>query len=259
MDVKGKVVIITGASAGIGRAAALCFARAGAKTVLAARSADQLANLAAEIAVLGQPCLAVPTDMCSQPAVERLVARAVEHFGRVDILVNNAGQAAAGSVAEVNPEYFRRILDLNIFGVVYAIQAVVPHMRQAGGGLIINISSMVSKMRLPGLGAYAATKAALNMLSDTARVELAPQGIKVTTVYPRMTATNFGRNSLGDQHMRSEQRSEQRSEPGSERRVGAPAARPGIVIDTAEYVAVKILLAAQTEVEEQFMDAPPSA
>lgn len=244
MDVKDKVVIITGASEGIGRAAALCFAKAGTRTVLAARSAEKLANLAAEIGGLGRLCLAVPTDMRNRAEVERLAAQTVEHFGRVDILVNNAGQAAAGAVADVNPEHFRQIMELNVFGVLYAIQAVVPYMRQAGGGMIINISSMVSKMRLPGLGTYAATKTALNMLSDTARVELAPHGIKVTTVYPRMTATDFGRNSLGDQRMRAEQRS------------SAPAPRPGMVIDTAEYVAEKILLAAQTEVEEQFMDAP---
>jgi len=245
MDVKDKVVIITGASAGIGRAAALCFAKAGAKTVLAARSADKLASLKAEIEQLGQPALAIPTDMRDQAAVNRMVAQAHSHFGRIDILVNNAGQAAAGRIAEVNPDYFRQIFDLNLLGVLYAIQAVVPSMRQAGGGLIINISSMVSKMHIPGLGTYAATKAALNLLSDTARVELAGDDIKVITVYPRTTDTDFGRNSLGDSRMRQDQRSH--------------ASRPGVIVDSPEYVAQKILAAAQSEPEEQFMADTPVA
>ena len=110
-------------------------------------------------------------------------------------------------------------------------------MRQGGGGLIINISSGVSKMRLPGLGAYAATKAALNMLSDTARVELAPDNIRVITVYPRMTATDFGKNSLGNQQS-----------------THGPANGPAPTVDSAEHVAGRILAAAQAEPEEQFME-----
>jgi NAD(P)-dependent dehydrogenase (short-subunit alcohol dehydrogenase family) len=112
-------------------------------------------------------------------------------------------------------------------------------MRLGGGGLIINVSSMVSKMRIPGLGAYAATKAALNMLSDTARVELAADKIRVVTIYPRMTATDFGKHSLGDQGMRQHQRA---------------SVSPAMVIDTPEMVAEKILLAAQKEPDEQYMD-----
>jgi short-subunit dehydrogenase len=142
-------------------------------------------------------------------------------------------------VADVNPDYFQKIITLNIFGPLYAIQAVVPKMRQNGGGMIINISSMVSKMKLPGLGTYAATKSALNMLSDTARVELEPDNIRVITVYPRLTATDFGKNSLGSR--------ETRQQPHS--------SGGGMVADTPEWVAAKILAAAQTETKEQFMDA----
>jgi NAD(P)-dependent dehydrogenase (short-subunit alcohol dehydrogenase family) len=135
-----------------------------------------------------------------------MVEQAFQHYGRIDILINNAGQAAAGTVARVSRDSFLRNIELNVFGPLVALQAAVPLMRQGGGGLIINISSMVSKMHIPGLGAYAATKSALNMLSDTARGELAADNVRVITVYPRLTATDFGRNSLGDQRMRQSQR-----------------------------------------------------
>jgi len=127
-----------------------------------------------------------------------------------------------------------------VFGPIYAMQASVPKMRAQGGGIIINISSMVSKMHIPGLGGYASTKAALNMLSDTARGELASDNIRVITVYPRMTATDFGRNSLGNRPMRQQQRAN---------------AAPGVVIDSPEHVAGKILEAIQKEPAEQFMDS----
>jgi NAD(P)-dependent dehydrogenase (short-subunit alcohol dehydrogenase family) len=237
MDIKGKVVIITGASEGIGLEAARRFAGEGAFTVIAARSLDKLENLAKEIRAGGNEVLVVPTDMTKPLAVRNLVDKAFAWKGRIDILINNAGQAAAGAVAEINPEYFRQILDLNVFGPVYAIQAAVPLMKKTGGGLIMNISSMVSKMKIPGLGTYAATKSALNMLSDTARVELADANIRVITVYPRGTETDFGKHSLGDQGLRQGQR----------------ASVPAYQRDSADYVALKILDAARTEVAEQFM------
>ena len=241
MDIQDKVVLITGASAGIGRAAARLFAAAGAQVAVAARSVEKLNQLADELRRQGQAVLVVPTDMTHQAEVARMIDATLQHYGQIDILINNAGQAAAGAVADVNPDHYRQIIELNLFGPLHAIQAVVPTMRQHGGGLILNVSSMVSKLHLPGLGTYASTKAALNMLSDTARVELAPDNIRVITIYPRMTATDFGKNSLGNQHMRHQQRS--------------AAPRPDMVIDSAEYVAGKILLAAQKEPAEQFMDA----
>ena len=138
--------------------------------------------------------------------MRQAVAETVGHHGRVDILISNAGQAASGTVADLNPDDFHQILALNVFGPLIAMQAAIPVMRRDGGGLIINVSSMVSKMRLPGLAAYAATKAALNMLSDTARVELAGEHIRVISIFPRMTATDFVRNSLGDPELRQRQR-----------------------------------------------------
>ena len=241
MDIQDKVVLITGASAGIGLATARLFAATGAKVAVAARSVEKLNQLAAELHRQSQTVLVVPTDMTHQAEVDRMVETTLQRYGSIDILINNAGQAAAGTIADVNPDHYRQIIELNLFGPLHAIQAVVPAMRQQGGGLILNVSSMVSKMHLPGLGTYASTKAALNMLSDTARVELAPDNIRVITIYPRMTATDFGKNSLGQQPMRHQPRS---AAPGPDR-----------VIDSAEYVAGKILLAAQTEPAEQFMEA----
>ena len=238
MDIKGKVVLITGASAGIGRATAERFARAGAKPALVARSADTLAGLAEELRAQGCEAIALPADLRDPAQVTRIVTDTAQRFGRLDVLINNAGQAAAGTVAEVSLEDFRQIIDLNIFAPLGAMQAAVPIMRQQGGGLIVNVSSMVSKMRLPGLGAYAATKAALNMLSDTARVELAPDNIRVITILPRMTATDFARNSLGNQETRQRQR-----------------VNPAAIVDPPEHVAERILAAVISEPDEQYMDA----
>jgi short-subunit dehydrogenase len=240
VDIADKVAVITGASMGIGLATARRFAAEGAKVVLAARSADKLAAAADELRGKGHEAFAVPTDMCDALAVERLIEAAAQHYGSIDVLINNAGQAAAGAVAAVRVADFRAIFDLNVLGMLYAVQAVVPVMRRGGGGVIINISSMVSKMHIPGLGAYAATKAALNVLTETARVELAPENIRVITVYPRTTATEFGVNSLGDPQLRQRQRA---------------AASAHMTADSPEFVAGKILEAVQREPAEQYMDA----
>lgn len=240
MDVAGKVTVITGASAGIGRATAQCFAAKGAKLVLAARSVDKLTTLAAELHAKGCETFVVPTDVRDKTAVTTLIERTCTHFGRIDILINNAGQSAGGKVAEINPEHFKSIFVLNVMGPLWAMQAAVPKMRSKGGGLIININSMVTKMHIPGLAAYAATKCALAMLSDTARIELAPDKIRVISVYPRTTATDLAKNAFGDHLFLVLQRQK------------AP------VVDTPEFVAQKILEAAQTEFAEQFMDSDPA-
>ncbi len=240
MDLKDKVVLVTGASMGIGLATARSLAEAGAKVVLAARSTDKLTQLAEELQREGHDALVVPTDMRNQAEVAQLVETTVQHYGQIDVLINNAGQAVAGTVADLDLEAYRQVIELNVFGPIYAMQASVPQMRAQGGGLIVNVSSMVSKMSIPGLGGYASTKAALNMLSNTARGELAPDNIRVITVYPRMTSTDFGRNSIGNRQVRQQQRGN---------------VRPDVVIDTPEYVAEKILEAIQKEPTEQFMDA----
>src|SRR5512135_3744352 len=113
MEVRGSVVVVTGASAGIGLATARRFAREGARLVLVARSADKLQEVAAGLRAEGHDALVVPTDMRDQDQVNRMIDETVEHFGRIDILINNAGQSAAGTVADINPDHMRRIIELN--------------------------------------------------------------------------------------------------------------------------------------------------
>lgn len=239
MEVQGKVVIITGASMGIGEATARVFAEAGAQLVLAARSVDKLEAVAQSLPTQAAP-LVVPTDMTDQAQVNALIETAYAHFGRVDILINNAGQAAAGPIATVNPDHYRQIIELNLFGPLHAMQAVVPKMKAQGGGVIINISSRVSKMAIPGIGAYASTKYALNGLSLTAHNELAADNIRVVLFHPGLTSTDFGKNAL-----RTDDGSAGRPQSGN-----GPMPKP----DSAEDVAHKILEAAITEPTEMGME-----
>ncbi|THF69201.1 SDR family oxidoreductase [Deinococcus sp. Arct2-2] len=237
MNVQDSVVIITGASMGIGEATARVFAAAGAKLVLAARSADKLAAIAQSLPS-GAKTLIVPTDMTDPVQVNALIEKTYERFGRIDILINNAGQSAIGPVATIDPEVYRQIIELNLFGPLYALQAVVPKMRAQGGGVIINISSSVSKMAIPGIGAYASTKYALNGLSLTARNELAADNIRVVLFHPGQTTTDFGKNALRPADLGNWR-------PGGNQPMPAP--------DSAEAVAHTILKAARTEPAEMEM------
>lgn len=242
MDVQDKVVIITGASAGIGLATARLFAEHGAKVALAARSSDKLNALAEELRTQSAEVFVIPTDMRDQTAVRAMIDAVHTHFGRVDILINNAGQAVLAPVEQINVEQYQQIIELNLFGVLYAMQGVIPLMRAQGGGLILNISSSVSKMAIPNIGAYASTKYALNGLTLTARNELAPDNIRVCLMHPGRTATEFGKNALSDPGAGST------VQPGGST---SAALQPP---DTAEMVAAKILEAAHNEPVEQFMD-----
>ena len=239
IDVEGKAVLITGASAGIGLCTAQAFACVGAKLALLSRSGDLLSSLADEFRANGTEAIAVPADMRDPEQVRNAVAKTAEHFGRIDILINSAGQSVLGTIANLDLEYLRQIIELNIIGPVVAMQAVIPIMRKQGGGIIINVSSMVSKMKLQGLAGYACTKSALNMISSTARDELAQDNIRVISVFPRTTATDFHVHALG-------------GGPGRQRptltRIGP------VKVDTAEHVAERILLAAVNEPQEQYMD-----
>lgn len=240
MEIRDKVVLITGASSGIGLATSRRFAAAGAKLALVARSADVLNHLAEELKNRGSDAVALPADVSDPKQVQRVIEETAQHFGRLDVVINNAGQAARGTIADLNPDDFRKIFDLNVIGPLTAMQAVIPIMREQGGGLIINISSVVTKMNIPGIGAYAATKSALNMLSDTARGELASEQIRVISVYPRVTATDFGKNALGV-----------RQQPQGSSKQPQGSSNPS---DTPEFVAEKILAAALNETDEQYMD-----
>lgn len=239
MEVRGAAVIITGASEGIGLATARLFAEHGARLALASRSAAKLNAIAAEL----PDAIAIPTDMRDAAAIERMIAATKERFGRIDLLINNAGQALYAPVEQINLDQYRQIMELNVYGPLLAMQAVIPIMRAQGGGMILNVSSNVSKMYIPRLAAYASTKYALNAISLTARAELAGDNIRVSLMHPRLTATAFGQNAITSQG--------QAPTAGPARRAGMPAPDP------VERVAARILDAVQTEVAEQFMAPQP--
>ena len=187
MKIKDRVVIVTGASSGIGEAFARLAAREGARLVLAARRKERLDKLAEEL----PEAYAVRVDMRHPHEVRMLVRATVERYGTVDVLVNNAGQGLHVPIEHVSLGDFEAVMQLNVYGPLVAMQEVAPIMRAQGGGSIVNISSGTSRMVLPGVGAYAATKCALNQLSLTARVEWADDNIAVSVVYPSVTDTEF--------------------------------------------------------------------
>jgi short-subunit dehydrogenase len=192
-----KVVVVTGASAGIGAELARQLAAKGAKVVLAARRQDELDAVAKEV---GEQALVVVTDVTKRSDVERLAKAAIDRFGRIDVWVNNAGRGISRSVADLSDEDLDAMWTVNMKSVLYGIQAVLPHFKAKNAGQIINVSSGLS--RFPGApvrAAYGAVKAAVNMLSASLRVELKAThpGIHVTVLLPGVVATDFGVNSMG--------------------------------------------------------------
>ncbi|MDD5456206.1 MAG: SDR family oxidoreductase [Candidatus Margulisbacteria bacterium] len=234
MKVKDKVVIITGASEGIGATLARLLSANQAKVVLAARRAEILKKMESEL----PNSLAIPTDIRKPEDIVNLINRTVEHFGRVDLLVNGAGQAQYGPIEKVDIAEYQSIVELNVYGPLRAMQAVIPQMRKQGGGMILNISSMVSKQYIPLLGSYASTKYALNALSLTARQELAPDKIIVSVFHPRMTATNFGKNALGVRMFEN---------------LASAGSYDDMPVDSTEIVAAKILMQIESEEAESMM------
>jgi len=188
----GTTAVITGATSGIGRATALEFSRAGVSVVVAGRREERLQKLVAEIETAGGQALAVVTDVAVQSQVDHLIENAVERFGRVDTLVNNAGVGFAGRFDQMSLEDFRRLMDVNFWGAVYASRAVVPRMKaQRGGGVIINVSSIFGKRGVPFETAYCASKFALAGFSEALRAELMSDGIDVSTIFPGAVETEI--------------------------------------------------------------------
>ncbi len=201
MNVKGKVAIVTGASSGIGLATAKLLSQNGAKVVLAARSLDKLEKISKEL----PDSLVVKADMTDEKQIKAMVAKSIQHFGRVDILVNNAGRGYDSLIEEIETDKLKDLFNLNLVGSVVAMREVIPIMKKQGGGAIINISSGTAQMAIPGIGAYSSTKRALVGISLTAREELAKDNIIVGVIYPYITNTNFYKNKINGEEVPDEE------------------------------------------------------
>jgi uncharacterized protein len=187
VDLKDKTVVITGASSGIGRAAALEMARRGAHVVLGARRLEPLEKTAAECRALGVRATAVAADVTKREDCARLVAEA----GEVDVLVNNAGFAIFDGIAEANPDELRAMMETNYFGMVHCTQAVLPRMLQRGSGAIVNVASIAGIMGYARMGGYCATKFAVIGFTEALRDEVLGRGVRVALVCPGTTETEF--------------------------------------------------------------------
>jgi NADP-dependent 3-hydroxy acid dehydrogenase YdfG len=219
-DLRDSVIIVTGASSGIGMATARLLHEAGAHPVLAARRADRLETLGEELG----GALAVPTDVTDQDAVLRLVERTRDAYGRIDGLVNNAGAALHFALDQLDLAAYRDAFELNVVSLLGVTQAVLPIMREQHFGRIVNVSSGTTRRAMPGIGGYASTKAAVNMLTAVMRVEFEPDGIAVTNVIPSVTESEFNDGT----------------------RKAGQEIRPGMVVHSAEYVGKVILRGLQT-------------
>jgi NAD(P)-dependent dehydrogenase (short-subunit alcohol dehydrogenase family) len=178
-----KVVLITGCSTGIGRHLAQRLTQSGYTVVATARKVETLDDLPV--------ALKLPLDVTQTDSVDQAIALTLQQFGRIDTLVNNAGYTMLGALEEVSEEQTQHVFDVNVFGALRMIRAVVPHMRKQGSERIINISSIAGKLSTPVNGTYSATKFALEALSDALQVELAPFGIPVVLVEPGAIKTRF--------------------------------------------------------------------
>jgi short-subunit dehydrogenase len=172
-----SVVVITGGSSGIGAATAVALARRGSRLVLAARALPALEQTARACERLGARTLVVPTDVADPDAVAQLASAAVARFGRIDAWINNAAVACYGRLTDIPVDQFRRTLDVNLIGCVNGIDAALPRLRDAGGGVLVTVASTLAKVTIPYLGAYTVTKHGVLALCDTLRQELRADGV----------------------------------------------------------------------------------
>jgi NADP-dependent 3-hydroxy acid dehydrogenase YdfG len=187
----GKIVAITGASAGIGRATALCLGREGHALVLCARRLDKLQEVAAEVTRVGGEALVVAGDVTREADMNALVAAATRRFGRLDVMMCNAGFGIYGTIDAVSADNMRRVMDVNYMGTYLAARAALPVFRRQNSGHIVVISSIVGKRGVPFMGPYSATKFAQAGLAECLRAETQGSAIHVSVVYPISTDTEF--------------------------------------------------------------------
>jgi 3-oxoacyl-[acyl-carrier protein] reductase len=196
----GKVAIVTGGSRGIGRSIAAALLARGARVAIGGRNASALKEAEGELAktakgdVAGR-LLAVQGDLASEQDAIKLINQAVERFGGLDILINNAGIGRFANIAEMSTELWHDVINTNLTGVFFCTRAALPHLKQRGGGYIINISSLASKNAFAGGGVYCASKAALNLFTETLMLETRQDNIRVSDVLPGSVQTEFNNNT----------------------------------------------------------------
>jgi short-subunit dehydrogenase len=234
MNIKDKVVIVTGASSGIGLATAKLLAKHCAKVALVARSMDKLKNISKELSDSFPIC----ADMTKEDEIKMMVKETINRFRRIDVLINSAGQGYDAPVEKINIDTYRKMFTLDVVGPLIAMQQVIPIMKEQKGGVIVNISSGTALMFLPNMSPYSSLKSALASISLTAREELRQDNIYVSVVYPYMTLTDFEKNTIKGIE-------ENQAEPEEDRGTLQPA-------DTPEYLAQKILEGIESNEAEIF-------
>jgi NADP-dependent 3-hydroxy acid dehydrogenase YdfG len=190
-DLSGKVAAVTGATSGIGEATALALAEAGAKVAVAGRREDRLEDLAKRIADAGGTVMAVPTDVTDEPQARALIERTKDELGGLNILINNAGVMLLGPVQDADVNEWKRMVEVNLLGLLYCTHAALPVMRDAGGGDIVNLSSVAGRQATLGSAVYNLTKWGVNGFSEGLRQEALHIGVRVSVVEPGMVATEL--------------------------------------------------------------------
>ncbi len=191
-EMKGKVVLVTGASSGIGRAVAMKFASEGGRVALVARRADTMEHVAQQVRAKGGEANAIVADMTQEADIERAVRETVAAFGGIDVLVNTAGIIANGTIENTRLKDWDYMFNLNVRGPFYLIQCVLPHLIERKGN-VVNVSSVTGVRAFPNVLAYCASKAALDQLTHCAALELASKGVRINAVNPGVVVTHLHR------------------------------------------------------------------
>lgn len=246
-ELAGSVVVVTGASRGIGAATARAFAAIGCHVVLAARSTDQISALAAELQEKwGIKALAVTTDVRDAGQIEVLMSTAQEQLGGIDVLINNAGLGSSSPVAQTSEAEMAHLFEVNVFGPVRAMRAAIPYLRQRGGGTIVNVGSIVSYLALPADGksavsaTYCATKFALRAYTTAARAELMAANVHTVLAIVGLTKTDFQKAAFREQDGAA---------AATERRRGILAGMRGLAV-SPDKVAARLIKAVQRKENE---------